>query len=75
MKEHLKISNFLQFEGHSSKSFIFVIWMIDSWGENTGIIQKNLSKLVFLYSFNSVLGLLDELLELLKRACKTWKRG
>ena len=38
--------------------------MIDSWGENTGIIQKTLSKLVFLYSFNVVLGLLDELLEL-----------
>ena len=38
--------------------------MIDSWGENTGIIQKTLSKLVFMYSFNVVLGLLDELLEL-----------
>ena len=33
-------------------------------GENTGIIQKTLSKLVFMYSFNAVLGLLDELLEL-----------
>ena len=37
--------------------------MIDSKGENTGIIQKTLSKLVFLHSFNIVLGLLDELLE------------
>ena len=31
---------------------------------NTNIIQKTLSKLVFMYSFNIVLGLLDELLEL-----------
>ena len=38
--------------------------MIDSWGEDTGIIQKTPSKLVFLHSFNIVLGLLDELLEL-----------
>ena len=38
--------------------------MIDSLGGNTGIIQKTLSKLVFMYSFNVVLGLLDELLEL-----------
>ena len=36
----------------------------DSWGEHTGIIQKTLSKLVCLYSFNVVLGLLDVLLEL-----------
>ena len=43
---------------------ISVICMIDSKGENTGIIQKTLSKLVFLHSFNIVLGLLDELLEL-----------
>ena len=38
--------------------------MIDPWGETTGIIQKTQSKLVSLYSFNVVLGLLDELLEL-----------
>ena len=38
--------------------------MIHSWGENTGIIQKNPSKLVFRYSFNVLLGLLDELSEL-----------
>ena len=38
--------------------------MIDSRGEDTGIIQKTLPKLVFLHSFNIVLGLLDELLEL-----------
>ena len=43
---------------------ISVICMIDSQGENTGIIQKTLSKLVFMYSFNVVIGLLDELLEL-----------
>ena len=36
----------------------------DSKREKTGIIQKTLSTLVFLYSFNVVLGLLDELLEL-----------
>ena len=40
---------------------ISVICMIDFQGENTGIIQK--TKLVFMYSFNVVLGLLDELLE------------
>ena len=38
--------------------------MIDSWGEDTGIIRKTPSKLVFLHSVNIVLGLLDELLEL-----------
>ena len=43
---------------------ISLICMIDSKGENTDIIQKTLSKLVFMYSFNIVLGLLDELLEL-----------
>ena len=40
--------------------------MIDSRWENTGIIQKTLSKLVFIYGFNVVLGLLDEILELKK---------
>ena len=39
---------------------ISVICMIDSYGEITGIIQKTLSKWVFLYSFNVILG---ELLE------------
>ena len=43
---------------------ISLICMIDFLGENTGITQKTPSKLVFLYSFNVVLGLLDELLEL-----------
>ena len=43
---------------------ISVICMIDSWGEDTGIIQKTPSKLIFLHSFNIVLGLIDELLEL-----------
>ena len=33
---------------------ISVICMIDSQGENTGIIQKTPSKLVFVYSFNVV---------------------
>ena len=74
--EHPKINNFLQFESHSSKCvkvraisdliasiLISVICMIDSWGENTGIIKKTLSKLVFMYSFNVVLGFLDELLD------------
>ena len=43
---------------------ISVICMIYSQGENTGIIQKTPSKLVFMYSFNIVLGFLDKLLEL-----------
>ena len=43
---------------------ISLICMIDSLGKNTGIIQKTPSRLVFLYSFNVVLGLLDEVLEL-----------
>ena len=40
--------------------------MIDSRWENTGIIEKTLSKLVFIYGFNVVLGLLDDILELKK---------
>ena len=43
--------------------------------ENTGIIQKTPSKLVFLYSFNIVHGLLDELLELKKGVRHESKAG
>ena len=75
-KEHPKISNFLQFEAYSSKSFkvraisdlrdlygnnIQGLTSLNSnfcnlydWflGRNIGIIQKTLSRLVFMYSFN-----------------------
>ena len=37
--------------------------MTDSYGENSVIIQKTPSKLVVLYSFNILIWLLDELLE------------
>ena len=46
--------------------------MIDSKGENTGVTQMTLSKLVFLYSFNILCRLLDELLELKEK--KTFER-
>ena len=62
VKEHPKISNFLQFESHSNKSFKVrnkiqgltsldpnFCNLYDLYDLYTGIIQKTLSKLVFMY--------------------------
>ena len=72
VKEHPKISNFLQFESHSSKCFKVraISDLIDLYGNKIQGLTRYNSKVPIqisisvLYSFNVALGLLDELLEL-----------